>query len=169
MVFAALYGLGFTGLFNLEHERIADLLGRLALVYSLLAAATVASFAAALYLRRASLDSLPYEAAVGLALVGLAFATAYIPIAERERRRLLRPLLATLLASVSVGVAQDREEYVNIGLAFFAVLVVTRYFDWASGLFDRSVVFLGAGALVLAGASLLESYRRRLLRQMRSG
>lgn len=168
---AALYGLGFTALFDLEHERVADLLGRLALVYSLLAGATVASFAAALYFSRRSLASLPYEAAAGLALVGLAFATAYIPIDEREPYAVFYNvlLLATLLASISVGVAQDREAYVNIGLAFFAVLVVTRYFDWASGLFDRSMVFLGAGALVLAGASLLESYRRRLLRQMRSG
>jgi uncharacterized membrane protein len=171
MAFAALYGLGFIALFDLQHEPIADLLDRLALVYSLLAAATVASFAAALYLRRASLASLPHEAAAGLALVGLAFAAAYVPIHEREPYAIFFNVLlfATLLASVAIGVAQDREAYVNIGLVFFAILVVTRYFDWTTELFDRSVVLLGAGALVLVGASLVESYRRRLLRHMRSG
>jgi uncharacterized membrane protein len=172
--FAALCGLGFTNLFDLfdlGDEPIPDLLDRLVLVYSLLASATVASFVAALYLWRRSLASLPYEAAAGLSLLGLAFATAYLPIKEPEPYIVLYNvlLLAALLGTVAVGVARDRETYVNIGLAFFAILVLIRYFDWASGLLDRSVVFLGTGALVLAGAALLENYRRRLLRQMRSG
>jgi uncharacterized membrane protein len=171
MTFAALFGLGFSGLFDLTNELIPDLLGRLVLVYSLLTAATVVSLGATLYLWRRSLASLPYEAVAALALVALAFATAYVPIEKPEPAAALYNvlLLATLLGTIAIGVARDQEVYINIALGSFGILVLTRYFDWALDLFDRSLFFLGAGALVLVGAFLLESYRRRLLRQVRGG
>ncbi len=171
MSLAALFGLGFTGLFDLTDESIPDMLGRLVLTYSLLSAATVVSFGAAFYLWRRSLASLPYEAVAALALVALAFVTAYVPIEKPEPAAALYNILlaAALLGTVAVGVARDSEAHINIALGSFAILVLTRYFDWALDLFDRSLFFLGAGALVLAVAFLLESYRRRLLRQVRGG
>lgn len=80
-----------------------------------------------------------------------------------------RPLIFNLvlfLAIVGVVVAGYRARapgWINLGLLFFAVDVVTRYFDLLWSLLDRSVFFVGAGLLLLVAGGLLERGRRRLL------
>jgi uncharacterized membrane protein len=170
-VMVGLYLLGFQVYFEDLHRDIPDMPASLLQMYALLTALAVAAVASALYVSRRALGTLPQEAAVALVLVGMAFATLYVPFKEANAYVVLYNglLLAVIFGTTAIGVASGREEHINIALAFFAVLVITRYFDWGWGLYERSLFFMGAGALVLAGAFLLEFYRRRLLRRVGTG
>ena len=72
-------------------------------------------------------------------------------------------ILLTVLVSAYYGIRSDRESFVNVGLVLFGITVFCRYFDLAFGLLDRSLVFVGAGLLLLALGFGLERGRRRLL------
>ena len=76
--------------------------------------------------------------------------------------------LAALGLMVS-GYLQGREERVNLALGLIALFVISRYFEFSTTLFDRSLVFVGAGLILLAGGFLLERGRRRMLTAMRAG
>ena len=76
--------------------------------------------------------------------------------------------LAALGLMVS-GYLQGREGRVNLALGLIALLVISRYFEYSTTLFDQSLVFVGAGVILLAGGFLLERGRRRMLASMRSG
>ena len=76
--------------------------------------------------------------------------------------------LAALGLMVS-GYLQGREGRVNLALALIALFVISRYFEYSTTLFDRSLVFVGAGVILLAGGFLLERGRRRMLDAMRAG
>jgi uncharacterized membrane protein len=170
-VMVGLYLLGFQVYFDDLHRDIPDMPASLLQVYAVLTALAAAAVASALYVSRRALGTLPQEAAIALVLMGMAFATLYVPFKETNAYVVLYNalLLAVIFGTTSIGVASGREEYINISLAFFAVLVITRYFDWGWGLYERSLFFMGAGALVLAGAFLLEFYRRWLLRRVGAG
>ena len=56
--------------------------------------------------------------------------------------------------------------WVNLGFAFFALGLVTLYFDAFWTLTGRSYFFMGGGVLLLAGGYGLERQRRRLLHDM---
>ena len=73
--------------------------------------------------------------------------------------------LAALGLMVS-GYLQGREGRVNLALALIALFVISRYFEYSTTLFDRSLVFVGAGIILLAGGFLLERGRRRMLASM---
>ena len=60
--------------------------------------------------------------------------------------------LAALGLMVS-GYLQGREGRVNLALALIALFIISRYFEYSTTLFDRSLVFVGAGVILLAGAS----------------
>jgi uncharacterized membrane protein len=170
-VMVGLLLLGFRDFFDDLHRDIPDMPASLLQMYAVLTALAVAAVASALYVSRRALGTLPQEAAVALVLVGMAFATLYVPFKEANAYVILYNalLLAVIFGTIALGVAAGREAHINIALAFFAILVITRYFDWGWGLYERSLFFLGAGALVLAGAFLLEFYRRRLLRRVEAG
>ena len=53
---------------------------------------------------------------------------------------------------------------VNAGFVFFAVGVLTLYFDAFWTLMNRSFFFMGGGLLLLGGGYLIERQRRRLMR-----
>ncbi len=56
--------------------------------------------------------------------------------------------------------------YINLGLAFFLLMILVKYFQWGYDLFDRSLFFIGGG-LVLIGLSYYgEKQRRRLIQQI---
>ena len=55
---------------------------------------------------------------------------------------------------------------VNGALAFFALGVITRYFELSWDLLDRSIVFLMGGIILLAIGFLLERGRRKVLQRM---
>jgi uncharacterized membrane protein len=65
------------------------------------------------------------------------------------------------------GYLRGRESLINIGLAFFILDVITRYFEFGWTLLDRSLVFIVAGAFLLAGGFLLERGRRHVFQRMR--
>ena len=77
-------------------------------------------------------------------------------------------VLAALGLMVS-GYLQGREGRVNLALGLIALFVISRYFEYSTTLFDRSLVFVGAGLILLAGGFLLERGRRRMLTTMRAG
>ncbi|NNE82887.1 MAG: DUF2157 domain-containing protein [Alphaproteobacteria bacterium] len=55
---------------------------------------------------------------------------------------------------------------VNGGFLFFAIGLVSLYFDNFWALLDRSFFFMGAGVLLIGGGFLLEQQRRRLMSSM---
>jgi len=74
--------------------------------------------------------------------------------------------LAEILGTVWVSLLNHRPPFLNLALAFFALGVVTRYFDLCWRLFDRSLFFIGGGLLFLGGGWLLERKRRDWLHEM---
>ena len=71
------------------------------------------------------------------------------------------------LGLMALGYLRDHEGRVNLSLALIALYVITRYFEYSIGLLDSSLVFLGAGVVLLAGGYLLDRGRRRMLAAMR--
>lgn len=78
-------------------------------------------------------------------------------------------ILAGVLWAVVVGLWTRRESFINLGLAFFVLLVFGRYFDFLFSFMDRSLAFILAGVLLLGGGYLLERSRRRLLERIHPG
>ena len=84
----------------------------------------------------------------------------------------LYPIVFNLLFALSVlglmasGYLQEHEGRVNLSLGLIALYVITRYFEYSIGLFNSSLVFFGAGIVLLAGGFLLERGRRRMLAAM---
>jgi uncharacterized membrane protein len=65
------------------------------------------------------------------------------------------------------GIETHRESWVNLGILFVALNVVTRYFDLFGTMLEGGVFFLLSGALVLVLGIFLEKQRRRLLKRLR--
>ena len=87
----------------------------------------------------------------------------------------LYPIVLNALFALSAlglmvsGYLQGGEGRVNLALGLIALFVITRYFEYSTTLFDRSLVFVGAGVILLAGGFLLERGRRKMLTTMRAG
>ena len=75
-------------------------------------------------------------------------------------------LLVAIVALLTAGYVRGRESFVNVGLVFFSIDIITRYFEFGLDLFDRSFVFIGAGLVLLLGGYLLERGRRRMILRM---
>ena len=71
------------------------------------------------------------------------------------------------LGLMASGYLQDREGRVNLSIGLVALYVVTRYFEYSIDLLDSSLLFSGAGVILLAGGYLLDRGRRRMLASMR--
>src|SRR5262249_32600623 len=72
-------------------------------------------------------------------------------------------LLALIVGAIVVGCWEREPAWVNLGILFFALLTIARYFDWFWALLPRSVFFIIAGLLLLLGGMALERTRRRVL------
>lgn len=75
-------------------------------------------------------------------------------------------MAALALGAVLVGYANEEGWLVNLGIALVGIDVFARYFDFFWDLLPRSLVFLGAGFVLLALAWGLERQRSRLLAGM---
>jgi uncharacterized membrane protein len=75
-------------------------------------------------------------------------------------------MAALALGAVLVGYANEEGWLVNLGIALVGIDVFARYFDFFWDLMPRSLVFLGAGFVLLALAWALERQRSRLLARM---
>jgi uncharacterized membrane protein len=67
------------------------------------------------------------------------------------------------------GIRDSRAERINLGIAGFALTVLTFYFSSVMDKLGRSVSLMGLGLLFLVGGWLLEKTRRRLIAQIREG
>lgn len=113
----------------------------------------------------------PFEIATVVLLLTASHVLVRIPVDWEP----LYPIVINALFALSAlglmvsGYLQGREGRVNLALALIALFVISRYFEYSTTLFDRSLVFVGAGVILLAGGFLLERGRRRMLDAMRSG
>ncbi len=78
-------------------------------------------------------------------------------------------LAAGIIALVMLGVQRGDEMFINLGLAFFVIDLVTRYFDFFFDLLDRSIFFIVGGLILLGGGWWLERQRQDLVERARGG
>ena len=75
---------------------------------------------------------------------------------------------AAALWLVYAGAHLDSRQLVNLGFLFFALGVLSRYFDIFWKLLDRSFFFMAGGLLLIAVAAILDRKRRQLMASMKS-
>jgi uncharacterized membrane protein len=119
--------------------------------------------------QRLSWQTLPYEGAAALLLVVAVNSALYLPMGDDVFYPVVFNILLLLgiLGLIFMGYLQRQEVWVNLALVFFSLDVVTRYFELSWSLFDRSVVFILAGIILLGGGFLLERGRRQMFERMR--
>ena len=59
--------------------------------------------------------------------------------------------------------------FVNIGSLFFALAIISKYFSELGSYLERSVFFIGGGAVLLLLAVFLERLRRRIIEEIKAG
>ncbi len=138
------------------------------------AAVTVALLAGVTWLRvrRGGRPVVDYvEAASTVVLLVAAHVVVRVPVEEEALYTIVFNVLFALsvLGLMVSGYLQEQEGRVNLSLGLIALFVITRYFEYSPSLFDRSLVFVGAGVILLAGGFLLERGRRKMLDAMRAG
>ncbi len=70
---------------------------------------------------------------------------------------------AGLVWLVAVGRVERDQFLINIGFGFFALVLLSRYFDTFWTQMNRSFFFMVGGVILLAGGFFLERQRRRLI------
>ena len=119
---------------------------------------------------RRPLLTLPYELGFSLLLLVAGFMLIFLP----GKSDLVYPLIFNALLLLGIvglvfgGYYRSQESWINLALIFFGVDVFARYFEFSFDLFDRSLVFIGAGSILLAGGFLLERGRRKVMERMRT-
>ena len=119
---------------------------------------------------RRPLLTLPYELGFSLLLLVAGFMLIFLP-GESD---LIYPLIFNALLLLGIvglvfgGYYRSQESWINLALIFFGVDVFARYFEFSFDLFDRSLVFIGAGSILLAGGFLLERGRRKVMERLRA-
>lgn len=73
------------------------------------------------------------------------------------------------LFMVHVGLATGRTGWVNLGIGFIALNIITRYFDLFGTMLQGGIFFVVSGVIVLVLGIGLERKRRALLRTVRNG
>jgi uncharacterized membrane protein len=77
-------------------------------------------------------------------------------------------LLGLNVAMIRMGLATGRAGWVNLGIGFIALNILTRYFDLFGTMLQGGLFFILSGALVLVVGIGLERKRRALLRELRA-
>jgi uncharacterized membrane protein len=80
-------------------------------------------------------------------------------------------LLLTLFTSAGIylGIAWESPVFLNTSMAFFAVNVYTRFYEYFWDAMPKSLFFIIGGATLIAGGIWIERVRRRLVRQFAGG
>lgn len=68
---------------------------------------------------------------------------------------------------IFAGMYYNNRFLINIAFCFFALTLLSRYFDTFWTLLNRSYFFMGGGVILIAGGYLLESQRRRITAGMK--
>lgn len=76
-------------------------------------------------------------------------------------------LFVLSVALVRVGLESGREGWVNLGIGFIALNILTRYFDLFGTMLEGGVFFIVTGVLVIGLGIYLERKRRALVTAMR--
>lgn len=71
------------------------------------------------------------------------------------------------IGMIRVGLATGRESWINLGVGFVALNILTRYLDLFGSMLDGGIFFVVTGAIVLALGIYLERKRRSLVAKMR--
>ena len=175
-VFAALYALSFRDGYGslLSGERIDPdaAIGLWALLF-ISAAIGFGTLIAAFVRSRSrgwTVKALSFEFLASAFLAAAVFTVVFAPHGSEITFPLVFNflLLLAIVGLVVLGYVRAMESFINMGLAFFAVDVVTRYFELSWDLLDRSVVFVVAGIILLAGGFFLERGRRKVFERMTS-
>ena len=110
------------------------------------------------------------EGLMMLSLLVAASLVIFLPL----RNDIFYPVVFNILFLVGaiglllLGYVQGRELLINLAVLFFALQVFARYFEFGFDLLDRSIVFVGAGVILLAGGFAMERGRRRMVDRLRS-
>jgi uncharacterized membrane protein len=65
-----------------------------------------------------------------------------------------------------LGYETKDKGFINLGLSFFLLMVLVKYFQWGYELFDRSLFFIGGGLVLIAVSYFGERQRRRMIEQI---
>jgi len=68
-----------------------------------------------------------------------------------------------VIGIIVLGYIRRYTAYINIGLLFFVLDVIARYFDFFWKLLPRSIFFIIGGIILLVGGVILEKKRRKIL------
>jgi uncharacterized membrane protein len=71
------------------------------------------------------------------------------------------------LAMIRAGLAEERESWINLGMAFLALNIVTRYFLLFGTMLEGGVFFIVTGLVILGLGWYLERKRRSLVHRVR--
>jgi len=97
----------------------------------------------------------------------------YTVAAYREisfNRIIFNVIYATgIIGIIFLGYINRSTLYINIGLLFFVLDVIARYFDFFWKLLPRSLFFIGGGLILLTGSVFLERKRRLVLQSFEKG
>lgn len=87
------------------------------------------------------------------------------PYKEISFHRIIFNLIyaAGIIGIIFLGYINRNTAYINIGLLFFVLDVIARYFDFFWKLLPRSLFFIGGGLILLTGSVFLERKRRLVL------
>jgi uncharacterized membrane protein len=108
-------------------------------------------------------------AALSVLIGGFLFFAVFFPGMETSRgetaSRFIFNLVfaAGIVGIICLGYVRRYPPYINIGLLFFVLDVIARYFDFFWKLLPRSLFFIGGGLILLAGSVALERKRRSVL------
>ncbi len=78
-------------------------------------------------------------------------------------------IFALALALLFYGFETKEAIFFNLGILFFVIFIITRYFDIFWKLLDRSVFFIVGGIVMIIGSIVLEKRRRATIEQMKQG
>jgi len=169
----------FHGFDWLNSETAYDTLRRLPMApWGWIAGTAIAAIAAiALAARRLPGSTGDRMDRIGLVLVGLAAVTIAANLFVPPKFAAVAAIyigwnlvqVAALVWLVLRGYRRGDRFQVNAAFLFFALTVLAIYFDRFWSLMDRSLFFMGGGALLFLGGYALERQRRKLLRGMRGG
>ncbi len=102
-----------------------------------------------------------YYTALVLAVLGLIFFN--FPTDNNFYVLLFNLVLAGLIfLLLQQGYLRQDMTIVNLGISFFVIFIIAKYFDFFWGLLDRSVFFIAGGIVLVAGAVYLEGKRREI-------
>lgn len=73
-------------------------------------------------------------------------------------------LLASAIGLIFLGYYSERAIFINLGFIFFIIHFLTRYIDWGWKYLPRSLFFILAGIILLAGSAFMEKKRRGLIK-----